>query len=216
VTHTHKNCRKIAIRALVSFSVATAFITARPSIAASLVGEFHDSHGTFRFGTMSYTVTDGATPKAGGGMALNYEYSRQLNMSSALIVGWRQVTDSASQRDGHHAAYAGMRMFPLGLGIPLTSSIGDATISMDSSYKYYGEASLGLGRLLYEPQGSADLSGESLSITFGGGVLMHFFSRWGVDFQVLYHIIQGRGGTAESLAVSGSGMSMLIGNSYLF
>ena len=131
---------------LMGVVIALASSLARPLVAANLVGEFQDSHATFRFGTMSYTVSDGATPKAGGGMALNYEYSRQLNMSSALIVGWRQVTDSASQRDGHHAAYAGMRMFPLGLGIPLTSSIGDATISMDSSYKYYGEASLGLGR----------------------------------------------------------------------
>lgn len=201
---------------LVSVAVGFGIFAYAHAHAANLVGEFHDSHATFRLGTMSYTVTDGAKANGGGGMALNYEYSRQLDLSSALVIGWRQVTDSASQRDGHHSAYAGLRMFPLGLGIPLTSSIGDATISMDHGYKYYGEASLGLGRLLLEPQGAADLSGDSLSISFGGGVLMHFFSRWGVDFQVMYHIIQGRGGTTDSVAVSGSGISIFLGNSYLF
>jgi hypothetical protein len=187
--------------------------------AASLISNFHDSHATLRFGTMSYTNVSGGEAIPGGGMSLNYEYSRQMTLSSALILGWRQVTDAATQRDGYHSAYGGYRMFPFGLGIPLTSSLGDAVIGMDSSYKLYGEVSLGLGRMFFKPidvGAAGDLSADSLTVALGGGVLMHFFSRWGVDFQFMYHLIQARGGTADSLMLAGNGISILIGNSYLF
>ncbi len=186
---------------------------------ASLVGDFPDSHATLRFGTLTYTNSDGNEAIPGGGTTLNYEYSRQMNLSSALVLGWRQVTDAKTQRDGYHSAYGGYRMFPFGLGIPITTSVGDAVIAMDSSYKVYGEASLGLGRMLFKPNdndATAEYSADSMTISFGGGVMMHFFSRMGVDFQFMYHMIKARGGTAGSLLLSGNGMSFLVGSSYLF
>lgn len=214
----HRYTLKLSLR---NFATTLLIAILWPNVghSASLVRDFPDSHVTLRFGSLTYTNTDGAETISGGGTTLNYEYSRQMNLSSALVLGWRQTTDAKTQRDGYHSAYGGYRMFPFGLGIPITSSVGDAVISMDSSYKLYGEASVGLGRMLFKPNdadAAAEYSADSLTVSFGGGMMMHFFSRMGVDFQVMYHIIQARGGTANSLLLSGNGMSILFGSSYLF
>ena len=199
-------------------ALSGAFILPEIGVAQSIGGDFHDSHATFRLGVMNYTKTDGETPLAGSGSVLNYEYSRYLRLDQAIVLGFRQATDAATQRDAYHSAYAGYRMFPFGLGFPLTSSVGDAVISMDSSYKLYGEGSIGLGRIMYAPisDGAGEFASDTLAIAFGGGVMMHFFSRWAVDFQLMYEIVQSRGGTGGSLAVSGSNIYILIGNGYLF
>lgn len=197
-------------------SVLVALIHSTP--ATAIVSDFHDSHATLRLGVMNYSKTDGETPITGSASVLNYEYSRNLHLSQALILGFRQATDAATQRDAYHSAYAGYRLFPFGMGFPLTTSVGDAVISMDSKYKLYGEASIGLGRILYSPisDGAGEFASDTLAIAFGGGMMMHFFSRWAVDFQIMYEIVQSRGGTGSALAVSGNNIYIIVGNGFLF
>ncbi len=177
-----------------------------------------DSHGTLRLGIMSYTLSDGAKQYAGSGSVLNYEYSRYARFNQALIFGFRQATDSVSQKDAYHAAYGGYRIFPMGVGFPLLVSTNNSLISYDAKYKPYAEGSLGLGRALLETDGSggAEYGSDTLSIGIGGGVLMHFFKRWAVDVHILYEIVQGRGGTENSIAASGNNFYFLIGNGLLF
>ena len=186
--------------------------------SAALANDMHDSHGTFRLGTLSFTKTDGEKNLTGGASVLNYEYSRYLRMNQALILGFRQATDAATKRDAYHSAYGGYRMFPMGVGFPVTTTTGDATIAIDARYKPYAEASLGMGRILFEPlsEGAGEFAADTLAISFGGGLMMHFFTRWAVDFQLMYEIVQSRGGTGSSLAVSGSNIYILLGSGLLF
>jgi hypothetical protein len=168
---------------------------------------------------MSYTKTDGQTPLTGGASVLNYEYSRYLKFNQALVLGFRQATDAASQRDAYHAAYGGYRFFPLGVGFPVISTMGDSSMSIDARYKPYAEASLGLGRMLYDAfdkNEAAELASDTMGIAFGGGLMMHFFTRWAVDLQLMYEIVQARGGTGESLALSGSNIYIMLGSGLLF
>jgi hypothetical protein len=77
--------------------------------------------------------------------------------------------------------------------------------------------SLGLGRALLEAgEEGADYSSDSLSIGFGGGLMMHFFTRWAVDLQLMYEMVQGRGGSANSIMVSGNNIYILLGSGVLF
>lgn len=194
-------------------------MTIPATTSAAMNRDTHDSHGTFRLGTMSYTKTDGQTPLTGGASVLNYEYSRYLKFNQALVLGFRQATDAASQRDAYHAAYGGYRFFPLGVGFPVISTIGESSISVDARYKPYAEASLGLGRMLYDAfdkNEAAELASDTMGIAFGGGLMMHFFSRWSVDFQLMYEMVQARGGTGESLALSGSNIYIMLGSGLLF
>lgn len=195
------------------------FLACRTAFGASaLVSENYDSHGTFRLGALSFSNTDGETKKTGGASVLNYEYSRFFKMNQALVLGFRQATDSTTKRDAYHSAYGGYRIFPLGVGLPVTSTTGDATIAIDARFKPYAEASLGLGRTLFEPfsEGAGEFASDTMGITLGGGLMMHFFTRWAVDVQLLYEIVQSRGGTGNALAVSGSNMYFLLGSGLLF
>jgi hypothetical protein len=187
-------------------------------LAAALSNELHDSHGTFRLGILNFTKTDGEKNLTGGASVLNYEYSRYLRMNQALVFGFRQATDAATKRDAYHSAYGGYRMFPMGVGFPVTTTTGDATIAIDARYKPYAEASLGMGRILFEPlnEGAGEFAADTLAISFGGGLMMHFFTRWAVDFQLMYEMVQTRGGTGEALAVSGSNIYILLGSGLLF
>ena len=186
--------------------------------AVSLMSDMYDSHGTFRLGTLSYTKTDGEKNRTGGASVLNYEYSRYLRMNQALVLGFRQATDSATKRDAYHSAYGGYRIFPLGVGFPVTTTTGDATITLDSRYKPYAEGSLGLGRILFESiaDGAGEFAADTLAIGFGGGLMMHFFSRWALDLQFMYEIVQSRGGTGNSLSISGSNLYIFLGSGLLF
>jgi len=186
--------------------------------ATTLSSDLNDSTGSFRLGMINFTKTDGEKTYTGGASVYNYEYSRYVRLNQALIFGFRQATDSATKRDAYHSAYGGYRFFPMGVGLPVLTTTGDATISIDSRYKPYAEASLGLGHILFEPiaEGAGDFSANSLGIVFGGGMMMHFFSRWVVDFQIMYEMIQSRGGTSNSLAVSGSNIYILLGNGMTF
>ncbi len=186
--------------------------------AATLSNDIDDSSGSFRLGMINFTKTDGQKTYTGGASVYNYEYSRYLRLNQALIFGFRQATDSATKRDAYHSAYGGYRFFPMGVGLPILSTTGDATISIDSRFKPYAEASLGLGHILFEPiaQGAGDFSSNAMGIAFGGGLMMHFFSRWAVDFQIMYEMVQSRGGTSNSLAVSGNNIYILLGNGMTF
>ncbi len=186
--------------------------------AATLSSDINDSTGAFRLGVTNFTKTDGKKTYTGGASVYNYEYSRYLRLNQALIFGFRQATDSATKRDAYHSAYGGYRFFPMGVGLPMLSTTGDATISIDSRYKPYAEASLGLGHILFEPiaEGAGDFSANAMGISFGGGLMMHFFSRWAVDFQIMYEMVQSRGGTNNSLAVSGNNIYILLGNGMTF
>ena len=194
-------------------------LSGRAPGAAIKPSDMYDSHGTFRLGMMNYSKTDGKAPLTGGASVLNYEYSRFFRLNQALVLGFRQATDAASKRDAYHAAYGGYRMFPMGVGFPVLATTGDATISMDARYKPYAEASFGLGRMLYDAfdkNEAAELASDTLSIGFGGGLMMHFFTRWAVDLQLMYEIVQSRGGTGESLALSGNNIYVLLGSGLLF
>jgi hypothetical protein len=186
--------------------------------AATLSNDIDDSSGSFRLGMINFTKTDGQKTYTGGASVYNYEYSRYLRLNQALIFGFRQATDSATKRDAYHSAYGGYRFFPMGVGLPILATTGDATISIDSRYKPYAEASLGLGHILFEPiaQGAGDFSANAMGIAFGGGLMMHFFKRWAVDFQIMYEMVQSRGGTSNSLAVSGNNIYILLGNGMTF
>jgi len=205
-----------------NFVVVAAMLTSAARLSAAAVAlknDTHDSHGTFRIGTMNYTKTDGRAPLTGGASVLNYEYSRYFRMNQALVLGFRQATDAASKRDAYHAAYGGYRFFPLGVGLPVISDMGEASLSVDARYKPYAEASLGLGRMLYDAfdkNEAAELASDTLGVAFGGGLMMHFFSRWAVDLQLMYEIVQSRGGTGESLALSGNNIYILLGSGLLF
>lgn len=187
--------------------------------AATISSDIYDSHGTFRLGTLSYTKTDGEKPLTGGASVLNYEYSRFFRMNQALVLGFRQATDAASKRDAYHAAYGGYRIFPLGIGFPILTNMDDSSLLIDSKYKPYAEASLGLGRMLYDAfdqNAAAELASDTMSFAFGGGLMMHFFTRWALELQIMYEIVQARGGTGNSLSLSGSNMYILLGSGVLF
>jgi hypothetical protein len=193
-------------------------ITPKAWAAATLARDVHDSTGSFRLGVVNFTKSSGEKTNNGGASVYNYEYSRYLRMNQALVFGFRQATDSATKRDAYHSAYGGYRFFPMGVGLPMITTTGDATISIDSRYKPYAEASLGLGHILFEPiaEGAGDFSSDSLGIAIGGGLMMHFFSRWAVDLQLMYEIVQGRGGTGNALIVSGNNIYILLGSGMTF
>lgn len=193
-------------------------ITPKVWAATTLASDVHDSTGSFRLGVVNFTKSSGEKTYTGGASVYNYEYSRYLRMNQALVFGFRQATDSATKRDAYHSAYGGYRFFPMGVGLPMVTTTGDATISIDSRYKPYAEASLGLGHVLFEPiaEGAGDFSSDSLGIAIGGGLMMHFFSRWAVDLQLMYEIVQGRGGTGNALIVSGNNIYILLGSGMTF
>lgn len=206
------------MRLKVTLAVILFISSTSQALSATLIKDLDDSHGTFRLGMLNYTKTDGEKNLTGGASVLNYEYSRYFKMDQALVLGFRQATDSVTKRDAYHAAYGGYRMFPLGIGLPVTTTTGDATITLDARYKPYAEASLGMGRILFESisDGAGEFASDTLSIGFGGGLMMHFFTRWAVDFQLMYEIVQSRGGTGNSLAVSGSNIFIMLGSGLLF
>ncbi|MEI8024748.1 MAG: hypothetical protein WCI18_00235 [Pseudomonadota bacterium] len=178
-----------------------------------------DSHATFRIGTISGDKTDSKITSKLKGSTYNFEYSRNFSFDMAFVTGFRVAVDPATKRDVLHTSYAGFRLFPLGIGLPSLVSTGDAMISYNSRFKPYVDASLGLGRLVidYGSAGSAEVSAaDTLSICFGGGVMTHFFRRWAIDVQVIYEIIQARGGNENTLAASGTGIWIQLGNSYHF
>ena len=201
-----------------SLIVIFAFLQMDDAFAAGIFGQDQsDSHATLRLGIMNYTLSDGVSTFAGSTSVLNYEYSRFARYDQALVIGFRQATDSRSKRDAYHAAYVGYRIFPMGVGFPLQVSAADAMLILDSKFKPYVEGSLGLGRVLLKPDDSGgEYGSDTLSYTFGGGVLMHFFNKWAVDFQVMYELVQGRGGTSASIGASGSQMYVLFGSGLLF
>ena len=203
-----------------SAAFTSIFLMSSAAVAGPVVisSDIHDSHGTARLGVQNYTKTDGSQIKTGGASVLNFEYSRNVALDQALVFGFRQATDAATKRDAYHAAYGGYRLFPLGVGFPMVTTTGDATISLDSRYKPYAEASVGMGHILFETisDGAGSFNSDTLSFAFGGGMMMHFFSRWAVDFQLMYEMVQSRGGTGNALAVSGSNIYILLGSGMLF
>ena len=206
---------KSKIPMLVMLSLALQPSTLR---AAGISVGSEDSHGMFRVGTMSFAKTDGAENISGTASVLNYEYSRNFRLDQSLLIGWRQATDAATKRDAYHSAYVGYRIFPFGIGFPVLATTGDATIAYDSKYKLYGEASVGLGHMLFQPiaEGAGDFSSETLAIALGGGMVMHFFGRWAVDVQLMYESVQSRGGTANALAASATHIYGMIGTGLFF
>jgi len=178
-----------------------------------------DSHATLRIGTIAGTRTDSKRTNKLKGSTYNFEYSRNFSFDMAFVTGFRVAIDPETKRDGFHSSYGGFRLFPLGIGLPSLVSTGDAMISYNSSYKPYLDASVGLGRMVIDfgSKGSAEVSAaDTLSVSFGGGVMTHLFRRWAIDFQVIYEIIQARGGNENTLAASGTAIWMQIGNSYHF
>jgi hypothetical protein len=219
MTEAHKSkCRVLPVFVWVTaLSVTMASLPDVGSAAGIFGQDQHDTHGTFRLGVMNYTKSDGKSNYTGSASVLNYEYSRFIKYNQALVLGFRQATDASSKRDAYHAAYGGFRMYPLGVGFPLFVSSMDSTISYDAKFKPFGEMSLGLGRALLEAgEEGADYSSDSLSIGFGGGLMMHFFTRWAVDLQLMYEMVQGRGGSANSIMVSGNNIYILLGSGVLF
>lgn len=205
---------------LIKFTVGLGlvFMTQLSYAGTGIGSNLNDSHGTFRLGTLSFTKSDGEKSRAGRASVLNYEYSRYFRTNQAFVLGFRQGTDAATKRDDYHSAYAGYRIFPLGVGLPMVVSAGDSTISMDARYKPYVETSLGLGRTLFEPisGGAGEFASDTMGFSFGGGLMMHFFTRWAVDLELIYEIIQGRGGTGQTLSISGNNVYILLGNGLVF
>jgi hypothetical protein len=178
-----------------------------------------DSHATVRLGIIAGSKTDSVRTRAMKGTTYNFEYSRNFNFDTAFITGFRVAIDPTTKRDALHTSYAGYRLFPMGIGLPGLVSTGDSMISYNSTFKPYVDASVGLGRLVIDfgsGGGSEVSAADSLSISFGGGVMMHFFRRWAMDLQVMFESIQARGGNANSLAASGTGIWIQLGNSYHF
>lgn len=178
-----------------------------------------DSHATLRIGIISGSKSDGVRNVALSGSTYNFEYSRNFSLDMAFITGFKVASDPKTKRDGLHTSYAGLRLFPMGIGLPALVSTGDAMISYNSAYKPYIETSIGLGRIVIDfgSGGGTEVSAaDSLSLSFGGGVMTHIFRRWAVDFQIIYELIQARGGTESSIAATGSGIWMQLGNSYHF
>jgi len=208
----------IYLSCLLTFVALELHPTSKAWAATTLGSDLNDSTGSFRLGVVNFTKSSGKKTYTGGASVYNYEYSRYLRMNQALVFGFRQATDSATKRDAYHSAYGGYRFFPMGVGLPMLTTTGDATISIDSRYKPYAEASLGLGHILFEPiaDGAGDFSSDSMGIAFGGGLMMHFFTRWAVDLQLMYEIVQGRGGTGNTLIVSGNNIYILLGSGMTF
>ena len=178
-----------------------------------------DSHATFRIGTISGDRTDSKESSKLKGSTYNFEYSRNFRFDMAFVTGFRVAADPATKRDALHTSYAGVRLFPLGIGLPSLVSTGDTMINYNAKYKPYVDANMGLGRLVidYGSSGSAEVSAaDTLSVSFGGGVMTHLFRRWAIDIQVTYEIIQARGGNENTLAASGTGIWIQLGNGYHF
>jgi hypothetical protein len=55
-----------------------------------------------------------------------------------------------------------------------------------------------------------------MAITFGGGLMTHAFKRWVLDFKIMYEMVQLRGGTNNSSAMSGNRIHILLGNGMTF
>lgn len=203
--------------ALIVIGVALSF---RAEAAALVAREIQDSSAILRIGTQSYSKTDGGDIKVqGSGQMFNYEYSRYLRMNQALVIGFRQTTDPLTKRDASHHAYAGYRFFPMGVGIPMLAVTEDSNLLMDARFKPYAEGSLGLGHTFLkriDANSAGEFANNTMAIAFGGGLMMHFFSRWMVDLQIMYETVQSRGGTAGALNVGGSNLSILLGNGLLF
>jgi len=215
-----KTMSKTSAMKLFSAAIGLAWsLFSQVSYAASSIGsDLKDSHGTFRLGTLSFSKSDGENNRTGQASVMNYEYSRYFRTNQALVLGFRQGTDGETKRDAYHSAYAGYRIFPLGVGLPMVVSTGDSTISMDARYKPYAETSLGLGRILFEPVsgGAGEFASDTIGFSFGGGLMMHFFNRWAVDLELLYEMVQGRGGTGNSLSITGNNVYILLGSGLLF
>lgn len=202
---------------LLAFAVVLWFLPMK-ALGLSIDG-LEDSHATFRIGAISGDRTDSKIARPLTGSTYNFEYSRNFSFDMAFITGFRVAVDQQTKRDALHTSYAGFRLFPLGIGLPSLVSTGDAMISYNSKFKPYVDASMGLGRLVidYGSSGSAEVSAaDTLSISFGGGVMTHLFRRWAIDLQVIYEIIQARGGNENTLAASGTGIWIQLGNSYHF
>ena len=202
--------------ALVAFAII--FVKPNECLGIAIDG-LEDSHATLRLGIITGSKTDSVRNKSLAGTTYNFEYSRNFSFDTAFITGFRVAIDPATKRDVLHTSYAGYRLFPLGIGLPGLVSTGDAMISYNASFKPYIDASIGLGRLVVDfgsGGGSEVSAADSLSVSFGGGILMHVLRRWAIDFQFMFESIQARGGNANSLAASGTGIWIQLGNSYHF
>lgn len=205
--------RKITIRAVCIFF---AIYTYKPANAAPGNTDYYDSHGMFRLGILNYTKSDTNQTLKGSASVMNYEYSRAFRTDQAIVLGWKQATEPATKLDAYHAAYGGYRIFPMGIGLPILVSTGDGMISYDSKFKPYAEVTLGLGHMQFQPDTTQEFGTDTLSVAFGGGVLMHFFGRWAFDISLMYEKVQQRGGTSQALALSANQFYLLIGNGVLF
>jgi hypothetical protein len=187
-------------------------------LAVAIEG-LEDSHATIRIGRASGSKTDTVRTKPLSGATYNFEYSRNFSFDAAFITGFRVATDPATKRDALHTSYAGFRLFPMGIGLPGLVSTGDAMIGYNSTLKPYVDGSIGLGRIVIDfgsGGGSEVSAADSLSVSFGGGLMIHVLRKWALDFQVVYEVVQARGGNENSIAASGTAIWIQLGNSYHF
>ena len=171
-----------------------------------------------KLGTVQYSKTDGATPLTGSARAQGLELCLFYKLDRCVFGGYREAIDPTSKRDYYLAAYSGWRYFPLGIGHPVDTVLNGATISYDSHIRPFIQTSLALGRALYNPVlgGAEEQAADILGLNLGFGMAWYPIGRWAVNFEVSYEQYQSRGGTANSLSLSGNNLFLLLGSGYLF
>lgn len=171
-----------------------------------------------KVGQVQYNKTDGATPLSGAAATKGLELSLFYKLDSSVFLGFREATDPSSQRSYYLASYAGWRFFPLGIGHPVEEVIDHAKISYDSSLRPFIEGGIAIGRALYNPVlgGAQEQAADIFGLTVGTGMAWFPVAQWTLNVEIIFEQYQARGGTSESLALSGTNIFTLLGTGYLF
>lgn len=170
-----------------------------------------------RAGSATFNKTDGAKTREGQSTAYSFEVMQYIRLDRAVFFAYRNFSDPESKRDAYQAAYGGFRYFPLAVGRPIDEAVQETHVSYDSRLKVYVEGAVSFGRCLFEIQSlTADLSADTNGFLGGTGIAFFPASNIDVELGVSFEYFQARGGTADSLGLSGSNMFALLGTGLMF
>ena len=170
-----------------------------------------------RIGRARYSKSVPDRSHQGLSTTYSFEVTQYLKLDRALFFGYMNYPDPSSKRDAYQAAFAGFRYFPFSIGRPVEDSVQETHVSFDSLFKFYVDAGVTFGRCYFEPTGNnyGDLSADTNGVI--GGVGLAFFPTNNIDFKVSVsqEIFQARGGTADSLNLSGNNRFAIMGLGFM-
>lgn len=164
-------------------------------------------------GFVSYTI-EGFRAKTGTNSTnAAIEYVNHSRKDHGLFFGYRLMQFEGSARSEYQAGYAGYRLYPFTLAVPVQTLVNNSTVNYSFSFMPYFDLSGSVGRRLIETKGETgglEVSSEFYGIGFGTGVQYAAFDFLSFDLGLTYEVMNGFG----PVLMSGTNIMVMLGFNY--